>query len=37
MRYNMVRKSYINGNWPSGKATGSGPVIGGSNPSFPAK
>lgn len=25
------------GDWPSGKATGSGPVIGGSNPSSPAK
>ena len=25
-----------NGDWPSGKATGSGPVIGGSNPSSPA-
>ena len=24
------------GDWPSGKATGSGPVIGGSNPSSPA-
>lgn len=26
-----------NGDWPSGKAPGSGPVIGGSNPSSPAK
>jgi hypothetical protein len=25
-----------NGDWPSGKAPGSGPVIGGSNPSSPA-
>ena len=25
------------GDWPSGKAAGSGPVIGGSNPSSPAK
>ena len=25
------------GDWPSGKAPGSGPVIGGSNPSSPAK
>lgn len=25
------------GDWPSGKATGSGPVIGGSNPSSPAR
>ena len=33
LRYNQ---SYI-GDWPSGKATGSGPVIGGSNPSSPAK
>ena len=27
----------IIGDWPSGKAPGSGPVIGGSNPSSPAK
>jgi hypothetical protein len=26
-----------NGDWPSGKALGSGPRIGGSNPSSPAK
>lgn len=29
----MIRAS---GDWPSGKAPGSGPVIGGSNPSSPA-
>jgi tRNA (guanine37-N1)-methyltransferase len=28
---------YPTGDWPSGKAPGSGPVIGGSNPSSPAK
>ena len=36
----IVRTLYcvngIIGDWPSGKATGSGPVIGGSNPSSPA-
>ena len=26
----------FSGDWPSGKASGSGPVIGGSNPSSPA-
>ncbi len=30
--YNLV----CNGDWPSGKAPGSGPDIGGSNPSSPA-
>jgi hypothetical protein len=35
LRYNLT--SQLIGDWPSGKALGSGPRIGGSNPSSPAK
>jgi hypothetical protein len=33
----MILSGVFVGDWPSGKAPGSGPVIGGSNPSSPAK
>lgn len=37
--YNLLQFAPVhtsNGDWPSGKAPGSGPEIGGSNPSSPA-
>ena len=37
MVFSYNQAAQVNGDWPSGKALGSGPRIGGSNPSSPAK